>query len=446
MNNVINSQKKKLKILAISALPLWVMGEKKGMPSIYLGIKGFIDAGHEVHFVTPDALIFSGAKYLKGDCKRKRNYEIYEGIRIYRFNFLFVSFLKKLSSIKFPFEGISKYIEIPLQFIGSTIMWFLFILFSLKPSLKIAREIKPNVVYAHNSYATLVSYIIARKYRIPNITRLYGTFLYPALSDKKLFWLLFLLHEVLSFKLPCKYLILTNDGTCGDKVAAKLAVPSKRLKFWRNGVNRNNHDIEFFSRQFKEQLGISPSQKVILSVCRLERLKGVEKLIRVVPKITGMNEQIIFLIVGDGSEKANLVRLTEELRLTRWIRFTGSVSHEEVYKYMNIADIFVSLYIRSNVGNPLLEAMTSGKCIITLNTGGTNEIIVNNKTGILLNSNKLDDLPSMIIDLLNDNRRRDYLGRNAKAYAYKNFRTWEQRIKMEVSLIENLVYQNGQIK
>lgn len=64
--------------------------------------------------------------------------------------------------------------------------------------------------------------------------------------------------------------------------------------------------------------------------------------------------------------------------------FTGKISHELVYDYLQRADVFISLYSASNLGNPLFEAMRCGKAIITVDTGTTGSVIKNEANGILL--------------------------------------------------------------
>ena len=49
------------------------------------------------------------------------------------------------------------------------------------------------------------------------------------------------------------------------------------------------------------------------------------------------------------------------------------------------------------MGNPLLEAMMAGKCIVTLNNGDTSQFIKNNENGILLEYDQLSKLPEVII-------------------------------------------------
>jgi len=97
----------------------------------------------------------------------------------------------------------------------------------------------------------------------------------------------------------------------------------------------------------------------------------------------------------------------------------------------------------SNVGNPLLEAMKCGKCVVTLNTGATAEIIKNDENGILLDIDNINNLPNIIIQLLNDDKSRDRLGHNARKYALEHFQTWDERIQMEIKFVEKLYSKNG---
>ena len=126
------------------------------------------------------------------------------------------------------------------------------------------------------------------------------------------------------------------------------------------------------------------------------------------------------------------------LKMENFITFAGAVPHSDVMKYMSLGDIFVSLYDLSNVGNPLLESMALGKCIVTLENGGTSSIVKDQINGILLNPDKLDTLPDVIISLLDDDERRNRLGQNAKAFALNSFWTWDDRMKREIAEVECL--------
>lgn len=401
---------KKLRIFGISPWPgFWSMKNKGGVPSLYLVQKGFVDAGHEVYYFNTT-----------------NKDEVNGGIHIYGFR-------NPLSSI----QSSNKILNYMIQVIA----WILFNLFATIKVLKISRKIKPDIIYAHSTSPVPPTYIVSKIHRIPNIRRLYGTFLYSHLSDRFFFLRHFI--DVLAYKLPFEYLIITNDGTRGDIVAEKFGVPKEKLKFWMNGVNKDMYDPDFNKARFKEQFGILANTRIILTVSRLEKWKHIERTIGAAPYIISKYKDVIFLIVGDGSEKTNLEKLSEELGVKNYVKFIGAVAHDEVKNYMNVADIFVSLYDVSNVGNPLLEAMACGKCIVTLNTGATGEIIKNDYNGILMEYENLKDLPRVIIDLLNSENLREKHGRNARKYALKHFQTWDERVRMEVELIEKVAMEGN---
>ncbi len=395
-----------LKILEIST-GLWSMGEKKGTPSVYYLQKGLINAGHEVHLVIP--------------AKENHKVQTLDNIDFHYFKAPFTSFHPK---------------NILLRRLLAKINWLFFILYGWLKARALANKIKPDVVYGHTSYGAPIAYLVAKKLRIPNITRLYGTFLYPHLSS---FWQrLKKIEEVIAFKIPSNLLIITDDGTKGNEVAKYLKVPAKRMRFWMNGVDKNIFDSDFDITAFKRQLNIDPNVKIILSASRLAHWKRVDRLVKAIPEITKERNDVVFLVAGDGPEKETLVEVARALAVSSFVRFLGAIPSIEVVKFMNAADIFISLQDYTNIGNPLLEAMTCGRCILALDTGDTARIIQSGKTGVLLNSGQLEELPKQILHLLEDNNLRKELGKNARQYALNNFLSWDERIKMEVAEIEKL--------
>ena len=424
-----------MRIIAISALPLWVMGDRKGLPTIYNGVNGFVDAGHEVHFISP--LLHVWRRDLDGDFGKSPKEALYDGIHVYRFNIPFLPLLRKLSLMKPSKSRVPRYAKRFIEFFAQVVMWTSFTMSSLLLALRIARRGRPDVVYAHNGIAAAAAFILAKMYRVPNVTRIYGTFL-PQIK-----WspeqLLMYFPEVLGFTIPCSYLIVTNDGTQGDKIADKLHVPKSRLKFWVNGVDKEMSAPNVTVAEAKQRIGIPADKKLILSLNRLDSWKRIDRLIRAVPATLAEYPNAHVLIVGDGSERKNLEGLVAELKLENHVRFEGAVPHASVRDYMHAADVFVSTQDLTNFGNHLLEAMTCGKCIVTLNNGDTGNFITHNETGILLEPDRLELLPPAIVTLLRDEALRQRLGSNARQYAQRNFQTWEERVKREVSLIESLV-------
>lgn len=148
---------------------------------------------------------------------------------------------------------------------------------------------------------------------------------------------------------------------------------------------------------------------------------------------------LFLVIVGDGSERESLENLARMLGVDTHVMFMGPVPHDEVRYFFNGCDLFLSLYDHSNLCNPVLEALTCGKCIITINDGSTKDLLVNGYNAILINKSALErELPETIISLLLDKGKRDRIARNVRNYAQRYLHSWEERMAMEIREIECL--------
>jgi glycosyltransferase involved in cell wall biosynthesis len=401
---------------------MWSMGEQKGYRGYYYILKAFVNAGYETHlFCLNDGNL--------------SNDEFCEGIYIHRFKVPLQKIIRKLQ-VK------NTHLKI-LGFIGNQILQFLFVLlYGISVIKRISKFGKnpPSIIYAYSGYDVLPAYVLSRRYSVPNITRLLGT--YVTSRDFKL-RLLTKWQEIMAFKMPCKYLIVLNDGTQGNKVAKMLKVPDERLKFWYDGIDKKMYNPKFNTGEFKKNLGLDNSVKVILTLSRLVSWKHLERIINAMPHIVSECKNVILLIVGDGPERKKLEKISQTLDMKEYVKFVGSVNIKETSDYMNSADIFVSVNDISNVGNGLLEAMVCGKCIVTLDVGDTKELIKDDETGKLVlernQKNIITDLSKAIISVLKDDELRKKLGNNARGYAERHFKSWEERMDMEMDLIKNLI-------
>ncbi|MFC2040932.1 glycosyltransferase, partial [Chloroflexota bacterium] len=201
-----------------------------------------------------------------------------------------------------------------------------------------------------------------------------------------------------------------------------------------------NPSLPDFNREiFLNRLGISPQKKVVLTLSRLVGWKGVDRVIRAAPEVIEKTNNVVFVIVGDGPERRNLELLAQQREVDSQVKFVGATPHDEVSGFMNSADIFVSLLDLANLPVPILEAMACGRCIVSFDDGALERIIENGKSGVLIKPELVDvELPKILLDLLNDDSRRQQLGREAREFALNNLETWEERIAKEIRLIEEI--------
>lgn len=126
-----------MNILNFSSLPLWDLGKGKGRVSTILPIKGFVDRGHKVHYISDSIMQESG---------------IFNDISVNR--------------IKTPFAGKRIYLRI--------IAYPIILIQFLYAGFKYCRKYKPDVVYAHGYDTALPAFLLAKIYKARYVLRLYG--------------------------------------------------------------------------------------------------------------------------------------------------------------------------------------------------------------------------------------------------------------------------------
>jgi glycosyltransferase involved in cell wall biosynthesis len=153
------------------------------------------------------------------------------------------------------------------------------------------------------------------------------------------------------------------------------------------------------------------------------------------------------LVVGDGEERTRLAALARKLRVEDAVCFVGAVPQGDVMRYMHAADVFLAIADLSNVGNPLLEAMACGMCIVAVDAGDTRDLIGDGRTGRLVDNSQRsgfvkpmeERVADLLVALAGDPAGRRRLGEAAGAYAREHFWTWDERMAAELREVEALV-------
>lgn len=388
-------------MLLITGTPLWSLGEKRGASSFYNTIKGYVDHDWEVDVITCnqfDGLDLSNVRVV-GQCGS------------------FFSSFHRCRKIGTLFRFID---------------WFFFQVYTQILGIFVCLKHNHVLIYAYEVAGVPAAGMIAALLRKKLITRFQGTIM--SANSNRTAWKLRFWDHWLALRKKADLVIMANDGTQGDQMLHKLGVPNSNIRFWMNGVQVANVSALTF-----DKIPVEEGDFVILALSRLVHWKRLDRIINAMPKILANVKNARLLIVGDGPEKENYIKLAESLGCLSRVSFTGSVPQSTVSLYMKRADLFVSLYDLSNVGNPLLEAMSNGLCVVTLNNGDTSTVIQNNKNGILLDPNHLNCLPEVISSLAHNDPLRRGLGISAADYARQNFWDWSTRMSVEVKNVESLL-------
>ena len=167
---------------------------------------------------------------------------------------------------------------------------------------------------------------------------------------------------------------------------AMLALPidEKKTSVIPNGVDTQ----KFFrvdKKQSRARLGL-PDGKIILSVGRLEAVKGFELLLKAFHKLFVAEEKkdALLVIVGEGSERAKLERLIATLNLHGHVRLVGARPHDELKQWYGAADCLCLASAREGWPNVVLEAFACGTPAVATDVWGMREVIPNEELGVLV--------------------------------------------------------------
>ena len=184
---------------------------------------------------------------------------------------------------------------------------------------------------------------------------------------------------------------------------------SKKLMVIFRGINVDYFDsstkIESDEKKLLKKWGIEKDKKILLLPGRLTTWKGQEVFIEAVNLVNLQIGYEAFYAVILGSDqgrelyKKKLIRLSEQYRMTSQIRF---IDHcKDMALAYKVSDIVVSASIEPEAfGRVSVEAQSMKKPIIASNIGGSNETIVDEKTGFLFDSGSARSLSQKILKVL----------------------------------------------
>lgn len=173
-------------------------------------------------------------------------------------------------------------------------------------------------------------------------------------------------------------------------------------------------------------------EKRILFVGRLIERKGVKYLVEAMPKILEKVDSRL-IIIGDGGEKKNLERYVRQLNLNKKIKFLGKVSDRRLEEEYKKCDVFVLPAIVDSKGDTeglgvvLIEALMYKKPIVASDVGGIKDVVINNKTGLLIQERNIKELAGAIINIVKNSELAKRLGNEGYRYVKKKF-DWDRII------------------
>jgi len=221
-------------------------------------------------------------------------------------------------------------------------------------------------------------------------------------------------------------------------------VQKEKIVFIEHGVP----DIQFSQEQSKKEFNLE-NKKVLLTFGLISRNKGIETVIKALPKVIEKYPEVLYMVLGkthpnvlrySGEEyRTYLLRLIKSLNLENHVFFLNEfINQKELFKYLSVSDIYISPYMNEAqiTSGTLSYAVGVGAAVISTPYWHAQELLAEGR-GRLFNFNDSDELSNILMELLD---KPDVLiDLKRKAYDYGRKITWPKIGVKYISLTEKIL-------
>jgi len=180
-------------------------------------------------------------------------------------------------------------------------------------------------------------------------------------------------------------------------------------------------------QRFAPVPGLRAQGRLTIGIVKsLEPAYGVDLLLRACAGLLGAGDapelqDWRLLVVGGGSQRAELEVLAFELGIGQRTEFVGALPHDEVPFGLNRFDIYVAPSRSESFGVAVIEASACELPVIVSDAGGLPEVVLDGETGLVVPRENVPALQAALARLLFDSALRARLGRNGRAHVAREY-------------------------
>ncbi len=274
---------------------------------------------------------------------------------------------------------------------------------------RVVAEFKPDIIHTHDAKASIVASFAFKN--VPIVSHIHC-------NDKKMRKIG--LKSVL-FKLASKKFSHIFFVSKGSLEAYRFKKSTEK----KSSVLHNVIDTNLVAERAKENTQNYTSD--IVYVGRLTNIKNPLRLVDIVEEIAKTNKNVTLSIVGEGELKSDLQKYITEKNLNKNIKLLGFMSNP--YKVISCSKVMLMTSISEGLPMCALEALSLGVPIISTKTDGLREIIQNDRTGFLYDTNT--QASTKILELLQDPIKLNEMKSSAIAFSkeYNDLGKYRQEIE-----------------
>lgn len=278
---------------------------------------------------------------------------------------------------------------------------------------------------------------LLHRLEIPLITTLHTILESPSYNERAI------LKEIC--KMSQKIVVMSHKAV--DFLVNIYEVPKKKIAFIEHGVP----DIYFDPQQSKKEFKLG-KKKILLTFGFIGRSKGIETVIKALPKVVAKHPEVIYIVLGkthpnvlrhSGEEyRTFLLRLVKQLQLENNVEFLNEfVDERDLFKYLYACDIYITPYLNEAqiTSGTLSYAVGVGAAVLSTPYWHAAELLDKGR-GKLFDFNDSDGLAKIITELLDNPEEIKSLKDEATKYGKEI--TWPKSGQKYIELAQKLILED----
>jgi glycosyltransferase involved in cell wall biosynthesis len=281
---------------------------------------------------------------------------------------------------------------------------------------------------------------LLHRLEIPLIVTLHTIIKTPSYNEKAV------LVEIC--KMASKIVVMSHKAI--EFLTTIYNVDKSKIEYIEHGVP----DIQFDKSQSKKEFHLK-NKKVLLTFGFISRNKGIETVIKALPKVIEKHPEVLYMILGkthpnvlrySGEEyRIYLRHLVQNLNLSQHVFFLNEfINQKELFKYLSASDIYITPYLNEAqvTSGTLSYAIGAGSAVVSTPYWHAAELLADGR-GKLFNFNDSNELSDIIIDLLDNPDVLKILRR--KAYDYGKTIKWDKTGEKYVTVAKKILIEKPEV-
>ena len=224
-----------------------------------------------------------------------------------------------------------------------------------------------------------------------------------------------------------KSLTRANHIICSSKYTYDL-IESLKITDTNKSIIPPTYSLEKINKRLEIKTFKSSNKVHIISITRLEERKGIIPVLKSLGALKKSKslKPFIWDIFGIGDQKDEIEEVIKTLNLAQYVKLKGTITNKDKEYYLSIADLFImpSYKVEKSIegfGISYVEAAAYSIPSIAGQEGGVTDAVLDKKTGWCINPMNQKQLSKVLLEAINNNKKRELLGRQAQEEFLNSF-------------------------